>query len=511
MTIYDTFEVIERKLWKQFGYAMRLNQAQVTERAIIFGLYSGAYLNGKAYLQAWDAFELALIVDEYNQKMAGLDAEEQNFILDMAAKRYAENVDRVIFDLSLTTKRAEISAESDLWDTKLEALDSDRAALLTLQAGLEAKRKDTEARIKVLSAQINTEAVELEMVTLEVAEKVLAIAKAETDLVRKGTELVLKESELAEKDLEILRKDVDIARKRLELLSKTMDVSKIQLSESEIDLKKIESGLEVSKIQLQITEAGLKALDAEKEALAMNIQSAGYDADIAKTAMIQVDLAEARIETTLAGVDLDEQGVRIADTEMDIRKVELQQAEIGLDRLDVEKTVADIKIDILQTEEKIGQTGILESELEANQAQLDAETERLALYDSKKSVIDAKRGVVEAETEAAGTELANESSLHAAKASMAGVEHQLKIDGLTNNLTETMAQLAERKAMSKLGYDLAVSDDAAEQTLTGLDVAKIQAATQAKIELYSAQVNAAEDIAEAEITTTLTHSIGLAG
>ncbi|MFA7257550.1 MAG: hypothetical protein WC047_08260 [Kiritimatiellales bacterium] len=508
MTVYDTFDVIERKLWVPFGYAMRMNAAQVTERAIIFGLYSGAYQNGKEYLTAWDAFELALIVDEYNQKMAGLDAEEQNFILDMAAKRYSANVDRVILDLTLETKAAGIAVETDLWDAKLEALSTDRAALLTLQARLSAKEKEIAARIMVLRAQIETEIAERELVDLEIAEKELAIVRVETELVRKGTELSLKETELIEKDLAILMKAVELARKNLELLSKTHDVSKIQLSEAEVDLKKTETGLEVSRIQLQITEAGLKALDAEKEALAMGIQTAGYEADIAKTTLIQVDLAEAELETMLARVDLDEQAIRVTEAATDVRKVELQQVELGLDRLEAEKTVANIAVDILQTKEKIAQTGILEAELEADQAKLEAETERLALYDSKITVIDAKRSVVEAETSAAGTELANEATMHTARTAMADAEHQMKMDTLANNKTETFASLAERKAMAKLGYDLAASADAAEQTLADMDVSKIEAETEDKEKLYRTLLAVEEDIMEADITTTLTHSIG---
>ena len=142
MTIYDDYAVREQAIWEPFSTSFRFSTSQIAERVIIFGMYSGAYLNNITYLEYIDTFELALIVDEYNQQMAELDADEQKVILDIATKRYIQNIERQILQGNLAVERLKIEAENAEWNAKIAALASDYKTLETLQTKLEIKQKE---------------------------------------------------------------------------------------------------------------------------------------------------------------------------------------------------------------------------------------------------------------------------------------------------------------------------------------------------------------------------------
>jgi hypothetical protein len=194
---------------------MRLKSIQTLEKAIIFGLYSGAYLNGHKYLRLYQAFELQMMLDNYNSRMAELDAEGQRLLLDLVAKRYISDIEGLIHARELDTRRADIAVTDGEWDAKFQALETDRAAIETMKSRLLAEERKIASRIQTLEAEILIEGVELQLQALDVAQKRLAAVKAEADLARK--EINIKEAEIAliKKDIELQRLDIDWALERL--------------------------------------------------------------------------------------------------------------------------------------------------------------------------------------------------------------------------------------------------------------------------------------------------------
>lgn len=98
----------EVRIWTPFSYSWRFSDTEVIERITIFGLYSGSYLNGQAYLQNVESAELANLLADYNNKIAGLTNQETLVLADIASKRYLAGIDKLIHDQKMITEQQKI-------------------------------------------------------------------------------------------------------------------------------------------------------------------------------------------------------------------------------------------------------------------------------------------------------------------------------------------------------------------------------------------------------------------
>lgn len=510
MTSYDDFSVRERQIWSPFQYAMRFTTAQAVERAIIFGLYSGAYKNGMNYLQTMEAFELAMILDEYNQKMAGLDAEEQNAILDIVTKRYIAQIEDLLEAEKRATKAEKIEAEDEAWDAKFEALEADRMALLTLEAQYEGRIREIEARIATLQAQILIEGADLQLVELDIAEKELAFARAENDLAGKDIDLALKDVELAERDIAIAQKDVEIAQKDIELEEQTNAERKLQLAKSQADLRSLEVGNDVLRIQLDTVNEALKYLEAQKSEAQMKIQTAGYDADIAKTTLIEVDLANASVEKTLADVDLAEQSIQKAGLVVDFAKIGMDKKKVDFEYLETDKEIANVAIDKHQTIAKSAELAMLAYDLEKAETDFAVDTANLSLYDAKIGIIDSQTASIAADAANEQAETGNITALHGAEMTIMGAEQAKALDSIANREEDISRNLLQNEQMEQLQVDLLNDQIPLDTQFTDLQITGIEEDTRLLDDRYDNEVAAYERVMEAELLTTLKHAIGKA-
>ena len=507
MTVYDDYDVREQSIWAPFITSFRFSDSQNTERVVIFGLYSGTYLNNKAYLEFIDAFELALIVDQFNQDMAGLDTDEQKLIIDLAAQRYVRNVESQILYGVLAVERAKIDAENDEWTAKIAALEADYAAIETIQARLLAKQQTIAARINELQAAITMEGIDYQFAVAEVEEKEIAVGKAEVQLTLKEAQESKKDAEISNLDTESIKKDVELADKELDISEAALRVLQIQLNESENDLQIINTNLDVSRIQLQVVGAGIKALQYEKEAADVKIRTAGIEADIARTAHIEVELANAQIEKVGAEISNAEKDLRVAQINEETTRTNLRTRQVALEALDADRQAANARIEKAHIEEKIAQTLLLQAEADAETAKYDSEVASLTLYDSKIRIVESEIDLLEEKTTNAGTELENIENLHAIEIAVTGAKHAEDIDSAEFSHAMQMAEFDERYQSAEENYNFTVDTREVYDVLKNAKIASSNAAVDAEEDKYAAEITRLGKILSAKITTELHHSI----
>ena len=78
-------------------------------------------------------------------------------VADIVGKRYLASVDKLIHDQKMISKQQGIDYDNALMDAKFAALETDRAALTTMAAKLDAARIDNAAKIAQLQAHIQIE------------------------------------------------------------------------------------------------------------------------------------------------------------------------------------------------------------------------------------------------------------------------------------------------------------------------------------------------------------------
>jgi len=285
-SIYLRAEARERTIWPAFLYNGPYAVPTENERAIIFGLYAGAYKHGHNYLGDIEAEELQRLVDAHDNNMAELSMKEQSLVLKIAAKRYVFNVDLLIAQENLETKRHKLTAGEEELDTRIAALEADRAELNTLRTRITIAKEVAENEVKKLEAQINLEIVNGEYVDLEIAEKQLAAARAE-----------LKVLTTALRGLEIQVAITDTSLRIVEA-----EASKYQYKADVAGIDARIAGLDLTKDQLSVDQAELEAMEYEIDNLPnkrielIESQGASTEAEIAGIAIDQAKQLELHTE-----------------------------------------------------------------------------------------------------------------------------------------------------------------------------------------------------------------------
>jgi len=411
MTIFDTTANIERKVWTPFKYHARLNTNQIIERAIVFGLYSGAYLNGVRYLQAYQEFELVMLLDNYNSQLASLDADRQKTLIDIVAKRYISDVEGMIHIQELNTQRQKIDAENIEWDSKFNALASDRAAIITMQARLESERLKVAARIKTLQAQIMIEEIDQQLQVLAVAEKRLAAVRAESDLARKDIQILEAQIANIKKDIEIIRLDVEnrfklnaIAKANLNLLEIDNAVLQKDLDKKSKQLDLVKTDLDVQRVLVEKTlkQAELIITDAKIEDKRADIIDG--DVRIQEIALdgqrLLLDAANQQVELKSQTVGMAEVNNKIVGLQNEVmaKQVELIERDNILSSKTLEQTAISLDIqrqanELLRQDVKLveAQTHLVATGLDIARSQLSLQR---ALNEQQKQALD----IAEAQT-----------------------------------------------------------------------------------------------------------------
>ncbi len=163
-----------RSIWPVFQHQFPgMLAVHVSDRAVVFGIYSGAYLHGYSYLQEITYETLAQMVLAYDQSMAELTAEEQRSVIDITAKRYIEDQSLAAKDAALVNKERKVAQKASEVDAKIEALESDRQTLATKTTELEVAQAKAATMIMELEAKIEEQSYEGAQVEAEITRQQL--------------------------------------------------------------------------------------------------------------------------------------------------------------------------------------------------------------------------------------------------------------------------------------------------------------------------------------------------
>ena len=290
---YQRSSARESKVWKPFSYSFPFSAEQITDRVIIYGLYSDSHLNQHGYLIEVEATDLLNLLNDYNSKISNLNMQEQNVLTDIVTKRYLAGIDKLIHDEKMITEGQKISAQDAEWTAKIVALDTDRAALVTLAARVTSETAKINARITELQAYIDTE----------------GYARSEVDI-----EIANKEIQLAEKDIAILDAANAILKIQLEVVTKGMELV-------DIDLQKSKTQNEIESIKRSIARTGILESELKVEQAQTIAATTEKELYISRTA-----LAGKKVEEANKAVDL--YGSLVAhETETGVKKVDERDAE----------------------------------------------------------------------------------------------------------------------------------------------------------------------------------------
>lgn len=265
---YARAMVRESKIWSPFMYSFPFDAPQMENRIIVYGLYSGAYLNQHEYLREIETVDLANIVNDYNTKLASLTIQEQIVISDIVSKRYLAGIDKLIHDQQMVTKSNKIDAENEAWDAKMAALAADEAALETLILKVASETKKTAARIAELEAYITIEGYNLSAVDIEIAEKELQSAKVDlakldalNDVLKIQVDTVITATQMIGVDLQIAQTKTDIAHTTRSIAQIELLVNDLVIAQAQTTVETAELAVETARLDL----TGKKIDEVDKE------------------------------------------------------------------------------------------------------------------------------------------------------------------------------------------------------------------------------------------------------
>ena len=346
----DRARIRENSIWSPFLHSYPFGIDQMIDRLTIFGLYSGSYINGHAYLNEIESSELFNIINDYNTKIAELTTQKQLLVAEIVSKRYLAGIDKIIHDQKMVTKSAKISAEDAEWTTKIAALAADQAALTTLVTRVASETLKANARISELTAYISTEGVNLSLVDLDIVEKGIMSAKKDIEKLDVSNAILRIQIETVNTASQLIDVDLQIARTKSDMAYIDANIAKIGL---------LDNDLEIAKVQTKIAE-GETAIYSVRKDLALDKKMAIED-EIAYYDGTLMDREDDIYADKKALIDF-KYGVK--DDELR-RSGELKDAErnnrVILSTLDVvfanneqdtQKIIDDNKVDAMKAEEE---------------------------------------------------------------------------------------------------------------------------------------------------------------
>jgi chromosome segregation ATPase len=264
-SVLDRGLVRGRSIWPAFKYQVPgLLAVHISERAVVFGIYSGAYLHGYSYLKEVTYETLAQMVLAYDQAMAELTADEQRSVIDVTAKRYIEEQNLAAKDAALRNKERKIEQKASEVNAKVDALESDRQALATKVTELEVAQSKANTLIKELKTKIEEQVLENAQVEAEITRQQLIAKKAELDVIETGIRALEIQAQIAEAAYRL----ASVGIKRTELES---DIDRIALDTAEVDVRKAQTEADTARLKTQketesLAESELTVAQAETDA-----------------------------------------------------------------------------------------------------------------------------------------------------------------------------------------------------------------------------------------------------
>ena len=298
MTVQDVLDrglIRGRSIWPAFRHQVPgLLAIHVSDRAVVFGVYSGAYLHGYSYLKEITCETLAQMVLSYDQAMAELTADEQRSVIDVTAKRYIDDQSLAAKDASFLNKERKVKQKEAEVNAKVEAIESDRQALATKVTELQVVRSKANVLIKDLETRIEEQTLESAQVEAEITRQQLGAQKAELDVIETGIRALEIQAQIADAAYRL----ASVGIRKTELKS---DIGRIALDTVEVDVRKSQTEADTARLKAQKETVSL----AESELAVAQAETAAYSQETellkAKEPLIdqRIDAAEIEISETI--------------------------------------------------------------------------------------------------------------------------------------------------------------------------------------------------------------------
>ena len=448
--IYDRAAVRENTIWDAFQFNGPFSTLHAEERTILFGLYANTYLHGKSYLNAIEAEDLAKLVDTYTFNMAQLTNDEAKTVLEISAKRYVEGITQQIHNADIVTRGQKLDSLDAEYDAKTEALDADYAALETQRQKVALAWDKADQKIKDLVARTEIEDVNYQMVDIDISEKELQAARADLAVIEAGL------------------KGLDI-----------------QLAITQVGLDITNTDLQITETENEIDEIGIRVSETE-------VQEAGVDLDI-----------------TNAGISLSKSVASGEKTKVDIKGVAVRVAETELQTTETEAKESQLTAEISKIDADIARLGLVDSELTIVQADKRVTQAENELLVQEKNLITSQGDNVVTETSFRNDQKTTQETLDGKILGNDQSDHDFNME-MSQKETDFENGMKDKKVDLLDGAKRDLVDDIRDTKYEDAQDKADQLAIEARAqELYKdAAIAAAQLLADANLITTLTHSVG---
>lgn len=451
-TIYERGQRRESNIWSPFLWNGPFSAVHDAERAVMYGIYAYTYLQGHNYLVEIETEDLARLVDTYNSNIAGITTDEAKLVIEVAGKRYLQSIESLLHIEKKAAREREIDALDDEYDARIEALEADRDAIATKEAEVQLAIDRTALKIEQLEIDTEIEGVKQSLIDVEIAEKEIEALRVDLRILEVG--------------LEGLNIQLAITQVALDMTNTDLQIVNAENDEAEMDVR-------ISEVGIQTTEEGIRADNVALD----EIRSAAEEQRLISR------FGELDVRIAQADLDVEEAGFKQSEIESQTKNIEADTAKLGL--IDSELVLAEANLRIQQVDNQtlLDQRDLIKSKGD----NVEAETEYYVDYQTVQEELDAKLNELE------------QTKSNAERERMEQTVAQKEDFG---NIERTQ-ELPSKKDIADEKYDVAIVEAEAKEDL---DVIKYESAEDKK----DAAIQAAHELAEANIVNTLTHSLGSA-
>jgi len=328
--------------------------------------------------------------------------------------------------------------------------------------------------------------------------------------------------------LQQTQEDQNLSEEQLRKLEVETQTTIVDGDISEMDYRIDVEGLEKLREQLKQREADLAIVMAGIDVDEEHIRQSGIDTDISKERLrkeqVAIDIAEEDVtqaELELKGTQLDTEltkaEVRYQQTIMKGNEIIQQADEIMLRVSEKDFDISEVSVRISETNAEIAKIGAQIAKLEAEEGERGLLEANREIQDLQNAQVFSRRDLVTAETDAVDTEniaiegiitteetltqtlLDNEDSAHELR--MNAMDDQDSQHTIMSNMKKAQAELAEGRADTEAEDRKSLADT--KRTIIETNYVNIA-------DNVSEAIAAAEEIANADISNKLTHTIGTA-
>ena len=230
--------------------------------------------------------------------------------------------------------------------------------------------------------------------------------------------------------------------------------------------------------------------------------------------LVNVEISEK--EAQLAGKDLQlvekaleesRKEIAILQAGNEIAKIQLQIVEAGLELIDVDMKVARTNLDIQQTENQIAKAVMAESELDIAKARTEAERSDLSVIEKRVDLAKMQVDSIAKEISGVAAASSDEDALYNERLNALAAKQNELIQSIANRTETALFAIKEKEISSTLEKSIGEKTNTT-QAITDLDkIRERYAQFSAAKTTADAVVAAAEKLAEANVASTLIHSI----